>query len=297
VFPHKTEKASFDKAYKELRYSPYGNTLTVDFAKAVIENEGMGKDDITDVLAVSFSSPDYIGHKFGVNSVEVEDTYLRLDIELGKFLDYLDNKIGKGQYLVFVSSDHGAASAPGFMTDHKIPAGEFMLKLVREEPGQKIDSLFGIKQAILYTNNSQVYLNKKAINASPRAGEIYDYILNYYKNLNFIQDAFYLQDMYKANLPQTIRTMLQNGYNANRSGDLQFVLKPGWIEDGNHASTHGFWNPNDAHIPLLWYGWNIKPGKTNRETYMTDIAATLAALLHIQMPNGCIGKVIEEVVK
>jgi len=91
--------------------------------------------------------------------------------------------------------------------------------------------------------------------------------------------------------------MFSNGYFPKRSGDIQIVFKPGYIEGGSAGTTHGAWNPYDAHIPLLFYGWGVKQGSTNRETYMTDIAATLAALLHVQMPSGCVGKVIEEVMK
>ena len=92
--------------------------------------------------------------------------------------------------------------------------------------------------------------------------------------------------------------MLVNGYYPKRSGDIQLILQSQWIEGySKTGTTHGLWNPYDAHIPLLWFGWGIKPGKSNREVYMTDIAPTLAALLHIQMPNGCVGKPIEEVIK
>jgi len=92
--------------------------------------------------------------------------------------------------------------------------------------------------------------------------------------------------------------MIINGYNFKRSGPVQIILNAGWFDTySKTGTTHGTWNPYDTHIPLLWYGWNIKPGKTNREIHMTDIAATVSALLHIQMPNGCIGHVIEEVGK
>ncbi|HRH61597.1 MAG TPA: alkaline phosphatase family protein, partial [Chitinophagaceae bacterium] len=96
---------------------------------------------------------------------------------------------------------------------------------------------------------------------------------------------------------ETQRKMIANGYNQQRSGEVQIILKPGYIDAGSTGTTHGVWNPYDAHIPLLWYGWGIKHGATNKETYMTDIAATVAALLHIQMPSGCVGHVIEDVMK
>jgi hypothetical protein len=91
--------------------------------------------------------------------------------------------------------------------------------------------------------------------------------------------------------------MFANCYYPTRSGDIQLVLKPGFLQGSGNGTSHGLWNPYDSHIPLLWYGWNIKQGKTNRETYMTDIAATVAAMLHIQMPSGSVGNVIEEVMK
>jgi len=100
----------------------------------------------------------------------------------------------------------------------------------------------------------------------------------------------------KAPVPEKIKTMMINGYNFKRSGQIQIVLNAGWFDAySKTGTTHGTWNPYDTHIPLLWYGWNIRHGALNREVYMTDIAPTLAALLHVQMPNGSIGKVIEEV--
>jgi hypothetical protein len=114
-----------------------------------------------------------------------------------------------------------------------------------------------------------------------------------------IVNAFETADIMNVPINKTMREMMANGYNPRRSGDIQLVLKPGYIEGTatSTGTTHGLWYPYDAHIPLLFYGWGIKHGKTNRETYMTDIAGTVAALLHIQMPSGNVGKVIEEVMK
>ena len=297
VFPHLTEKALIKNNYKELRYSPYGNTLTFDFAKAVIDAEQLGSRGVTDFFAMSFSSTDYIGHRFGPNSVEVEDTYLRLDKEMGEFLIYLDNKIGKGQYLVFLSADHGAANVPAYLAENKIPGGVFSEAEFSGTLIQKADSLFHIKKLVKYVRNYQLYLDNEAIKASGKEKEVYDFILNYCRKPEFVQDAFYLKDLYKTNTPEPIAGMIKNGYNAGRSGDLYIILKPAWFETWDHAATHGLWSPYDSHIPLLFYGWNIKPGKLHREVYMTDIAPTLAAMLQIQMPNGSVGKVITEVIR
>ena len=94
--------------------------------------------------------------------------------------------------------------------------------------------------------------------------------------------------------PQPVRERIINGYNQKLSGDIQFLFKPQWFDGWDRGASHGVWNPYDARIPLLWFGWNVKRGKTSREVYMTDIAPTLAALLQVQMPNATIGKVITE---
>lgn len=126
---------------------------------------------------------------------------------------------------------------------------------------------------------------------------IKQWIIQYVKKNDAIANAFATADIMNVPVNKTMREMMANGYNPRRSGDIQMVLKPGYIEGGATGTTHGLWYPYDAHIPLLFYGWGIKHGKTNRETYMTDIAGTVSALLHIQMPSGSVGKVIEEVMK
>src|SRR4029078_1988805 len=125
-FPYDLTKF-IGKNYGTLPVTPFGNSLTAEFAKAAIAGEKLGDDSITDFLAVSFSPPDYIGHTFGPNSIEEEDCYLRLDKELGGLLDYLDSKVGKDQYTVFLSADHGVAQTPEFMQENRIPAGRINL--------------------------------------------------------------------------------------------------------------------------------------------------------------------------
>jgi len=123
------------------------------------------------------------------------------------------------------------------------------------------------------------------------------FIIAYLNKVEGIARAFDTRKVVDLSMNAKEREMFTNGFYPRHSGDIQYVLQPGWIDGGATGTTHGVWNPYDAHIPLLFYGWKIKNGKTNRETYMTDIAATLSAMLHIQMPSGCIGKVIEEVMK
>jgi hypothetical protein len=287
------------KDYGKITSTPMGNTLTAEFAKAAIVNEQLGTDNITDFLAISFSSPDYIGHTFGPNSVEAEDGFLRLDKELGSLFDFLDAKIGKGQYTVFLSADHGAAQVPEFLKENKIPAGRAPIMAGIDGINDLLKEKYHLPGLIISEDNYQVHLNHSRIDSAKiNEDEVAALIIDQLSKVPGVFRVFSLKDLNIIPLPARLREMINNGYNPKRNGDIQIVLQPQYIEGYSQTgTTHGLWNPYDAHIPLLWYGWGIKQGKTNREIYMTDIAPTLAALLHIQMPSGCVGKPIEEVIK
>lgn len=298
TFPHKLSAIAAEDKYEAFKTTPFANSFTFDFAKAAIESESLGKNTVTDFLTVSISSTDYVGHSFGPNSVEIEDTYLRLDNDIAGFLQYLDTKIGAGNYLIFLTADHGVAHIPAFLAEHKIPGGTFNENDVAREMNKMIEDSFGLKKIVQSLQNYQVYLNGAEVEKQGKdLGAIKKAVINLLNQKPYIIHAFELKDLANTTMPEPQKTMITNGYNPKRSGDIQFTFKPGYFDGGKKGTTHGLWNPYDAHIPLLWYGWNIKPGKTNRETYMTDISATVAALLQIQMPSGCVGKVITEVVK
>ena len=285
--------------YSAVLSTPYGNTLTSEFAKAAVTNEQLGADAETDFLAVSYSSTDYIGHGYGPNSIEQEDDFLRLDKELGDLLDYIDTKVGKDQYTVFLSADHGVSQTPGFLAENKIPAGSINTDEIKKELNTKLFEKFGKNNLIVSSLNYQYFLNLAAIDSAKLDKEkIMDVIIEHISWRPGISRVFKLEEMMEVPINQTLREIFANGYYPKRSGQIQVIMDPNWIEGySEKGTTHGAWNPYDAHIPLLWYGWGIKQGKLNRETYMTDIAATLAALLHIQMPSGCVGHVITEVLK
>ncbi len=297
TFPHKLS-AIGDAKYSAFRTTPYANTFTFDFAKKAIENENLGNSVATDFLTVSISSTDYIGHSFGPNSIEIEDTYLRLDKDIAEFLQYLDKKLGKGNYLTFLTADHGVAHIPAFLAEHKIPGGTFNEEEFAKEINQDIENKFSLKNLVQSVQNYQVYLNLKEIEKQGKNQDsIVGEVIKLLKQKPYIINAFETAKIMQTAIPEPQRSMMINGYNPKRSGDIQFTFKPGYFDGGKKGTTHGLWNPYDAHIPLLFFGWNVKQGSTKRETYMTDIAATLAAMLQIQMPNGCVGKVITEVIK
>jgi predicted AlkP superfamily pyrophosphatase or phosphodiesterase len=288
-----------NKNYAILPVTPYGNTLTAEFAKAAITAEQLGADQVTDMIAVSFSSPDYIGHTFGPNSVEAEDALLKLDKELGDFFDFLDAKVGKGQYTVFLTADHAVSQIPEFLKENKLPGGRVFMSTVTEKLNKLLSDRYKMNRIIVSDDNYQMHLDHHRLDsAKVNKKELIDLIIDSLSSEPGIARVFSLLDLNTVPLPATIRTMLNNGYYPGRSGDIQYILQSHYIDAfSNTGTTHGLWNPYDSHIPLLWYGWGIKQGKMNRETHMTDIAPTLAALLRIQMPSGCIGNVISEVLK
>jgi arylsulfatase A-like enzyme len=222
--------------------------------------------------------------------------YLRFDKELALFLKYLDATVGKGQYLVFLTADHGVAHIPGFFKENKLPAGALDDALIRTQINDSVSRVYGLPNAIEHVTNYQLYLSPSIVNAT-NSEELKRFIIQRLLQYQGISHAFELNTLDAFLLPQQVKNMVANGYSQKRSGDIQFIFMPQWFDGWNKGTTHGVWNPYDSHIPLLWFGWNIKPGKLYREVYMTDIAPTLAAKLNIQMPNAAIGKVIEEVVK
>ena len=297
TFPHKV-----DEAYKtnpvNFRPTPFGNTITLDFARQAVEGYGLGSGPATDFLTINCASTDYVGHMFGPNSIEIEDTYLRLDQDLAVFFRFLDTKLGKGQYTVFLTADHGAAHAVGYMQEHNLPAELWDSRPLVDTLNKLLAVKFGVEKLIRSGMNYQLNFDLGKIDE-----QHLDFNAIKKLSIDFAQrqpGIAYAVDVAKIGeepVPEPLKTMITNGYNFKRSGAVQIVLNAGWFEGhGKTGTTHGTWNPYDTHIPLVFMGWGIHHGATNTTVNMTDIAPTVAALLHIQMPNGCVGKPIGEVI-
>lgn len=293
TFPHKFD-AMIGKDYKAIRATPYGNTLTLMMAKKILEEENLGKRGVTDFLNLSLSSTDVIGHMYGPNSIEVEDVYRRVDIELGKFFDELDKQVGKGNYLLFLTADHAAGQSPGFLNENKLPGKAHTSPT--KDLNDAIEKKFGISDAVINTLAYQVYLNYPVINSSKvKKSSIEKFVLDYLNAKDEVYLAYNTKNINDLNLPTEIKERFLKGFNPKLSGDIQIILKPGHFYGNPTGTNHGLWYPYDSHIPLFFYGWGVNKGQLNREVYMTDIAATVAAMLHIQMPSASIGKPIYEV--
>jgi len=284
------------KDFSKVLVTPHGNTILEAMAEATIENENLGTGASTDFLTVSFSSPDYVGHTFGPESWEQLDDYIKLDSTLGKFLSFLDKQAGTGNYLIFLTADHAVANSPVFSVLHRLPGGAFNDDAFLNQLKQSLSAKFKSQNIIKGYYEDQLLLNYALIDSlGLNRDQVEASIIVIAEKIPAVARAFPLWKISHTTLTPVQKQMYSNSYFPMRSGDIQIVMQPGYVSGTGIGTSHGLWNPYDAHIPLLWYGWNVKAGNTKREVYMTDIAATVAAMLHIQMPSGCVGKVITEV--
>ncbi|WNH13439.1 alkaline phosphatase PafA [Thalassobellus suaedae] len=281
-----------------LKSTPYGNSIVADFAIAAIDGEQLGQDAITDVLTVSFSSTDYVGHKFGVNSKEIEDTYIRLDKDLERLFNALDEKIGKGEYTIFLTADHAAVNVPAYLQSVKIPAGYIDTKEQKSKLNVFMNTKYGVTNLIENISNTQIFLNREKIKElNLDLDDVQEDIVNEIINYDHIDKVYTATTMSSASFNTGIEALLQNGFNQKRSGDVIFVYDPAFISYSKTGSTHGSGLNYDTHVPLLFFGKGIKHGETFKKTNITDIAPTISAYLGISFPNGTTGQPLEFVLE
>lgn len=298
VFPHDLPKYwDTNGKYDLLKVTPYGNSITTDFAIEAMEKELLGFDNVTDFLAISYSSTDYVGHMYGVNSKEVQDTYLRLDVDLERLFNELDKRVGKNEYTVFLTADHGAVDVPAYLKDQKIPADYFEYSAIKPRFDEFLNYSFGTNEIIKNFSNYQFFFDHKIIKNLDldivEAQEIIARELLAYESIDRVYTAAQMKNNpYTSGIPY----ILQNGYNQKRSGDVLIVLKPDVISYSKTGSTHGSPQIYDTHVPLLFYGKGINNGSTVERTEIPDIAPTISAMLGIAFPSGTTGKPISAVI-
>jgi predicted AlkP superfamily pyrophosphatase or phosphodiesterase len=300
VFPHNLPALRGSNSnYSLIKSTPFGNTIVKDLALETIKNEELGEDKYTDFLTVSFSSPDYIGHRYGPMSVEIEDTYLRLDKDIAQIIDYLEKKFTKENILIFLTADHGAVNVPQYLIDNSVPAGYFDLASLRDVLRKHLINEYNTDSLIANISNYQVFLNKKKIAESNLKLEaVENSISPFLLTQKGIAQVVTGTSLRTTEFKDRFLGNTQRGYNQVRSGDVLFVLESGWIPSTSRTgTTHGSPYHYDTHVPLLWYGAGINKGETNAEIIIPDIAATIAALLEIQPPSACTGKPILELMK
>ena len=303
TFPHPFGKTDNKYFTTFLTVSPVGDELTLDFTKALIENEQLGLDDVPDYLAVSFSSTDYVGHVFGPSSLEMEDNILRLDRTLKELFTFVDKHVGLENTLIVLSADHGSPEVPGYLNELGIKA-QYVApdKWDREPAIEALKEKFVIGKELIQTYfHPYIYLNKDVISEKGLdLAEVERAIAAEFVKSEGVAFAVSSSALREGNLPDTalMRSVLRN-FHPKRSGDIYVVFEPHWfINDFDGmtvASTHGSPWRYDSYVPIIFAGAGIKPNKINREVYTIDVAPTLAALLSIKQPSGTAGKPLVEV--
>lgn len=273
--------------------SPYGNTLVSKFAEMTIINEDLGSDNVTDLLAISYSSTDLVGHAFGPQSIETEDTYLRLDQEIARLLKTLDERVGANEYVLFLTADHGAAQVPQYLLDNKIPAGYIQGDDLEQQLKSHLASLFGDSLVSSYSNQ-QVFLDRevmraKAVDQDKVCLATKQFILNY----PGIANAFSTTDLQHQAAYNHQAHLAVMGWNAQRSGDVVIQYLPGWMEWEGPGTTHGTAYNYDTHVPILFYGVGVPQGATTKKVNITQIVPTIAMICNLALPDASDQTVVE----
>jgi len=291
-FPHSFENVEHKERYYRLISTPFGNQILAELAKSALVSENLGKGEFTDFLAVSFSTPDIIGHEYGTHSYEVMDNYIKLDRQIADFLNAIDAQVGKGNYLLFLTADHAALETQAYLQDNRIPVGDLNHKAFSDSIKLFVQRTFGSSGIIENHSNRQIFLNHDLIrnnklNLQLIRTELVEYMRETFPQLTSIFTRDYL-DTQVASRDQ--KNLTVNGFHPTYSGDIAYDLQPGYLPDYKKTGTsHGTIFSYDTHIPIIFYGWNIPAQTINTPVYIVDIAPTIADLLKITEPSASIG--------
>ena len=291
------------KIGKDIALHPLCGTLTTDMAIAALKGENLGKGDATDMLCVSYSQTDAIAHQWSTRGERTDQAYLELDKDIQRLLTALDKQVGRNNYLLFLTADHGGAHNWKFMQDHKLNGGKFLYdEVIREAENRVSKTLGATKSVISDILDFRIFLNHESIaQQGLELKRVKEIIIDYLKTCDHVINVVDYESIRASSLPDRLINMALMGYHPRRSGDILIITEPNHYMYGKWSSpvgtTHGEWNPHDAHIPLLFYGWNVNHGNTSREVHINDIAPTICQKLHIQQPNACSGEAITEIIE
>jgi predicted AlkP superfamily pyrophosphatase or phosphodiesterase len=293
TFPHSFTKLSDIEKQELIRSTPYGNDLLTDFLITLLKNEKPGQGDFCDFVAVSFSSTDYVGHAYGPNSVEIMDTYLKLDKQIARLLDTLDQFVGKDNYLLFLTADHGVKPNNAYLDANRILSGNVSLNSIREPLMGFCKLQYGVSKIVEAVQDNQVYLNYKILDSLKlNVNDVCGKLKSFMRSTFPFMWTILLKEELGTRIPsRSMNSFILNGFNLQRSGDISFDLIQNYLvaNSGEEGTSHESSYDYDTHIPLIFFGWHIKSGESNRECFVEDIAPTISNLIHIQEPDATIG--------
>jgi predicted AlkP superfamily pyrophosphatase or phosphodiesterase len=293
TFPYDLSAIFKEKGFGALKSTPHGNTLLVDFGLHLIKTQRLGKDEHPDFLSISFSTPDIIGHGFGTQAWETKDIYLRLDKDIARLLSEVDKYIGTSNVVFFLTADHGGAYNPQFLKDNGSNVEYFDNDKLEEKLKSHLETELGKSGLIENMSNQQIFLNHRTINKNKLNIDIIQNIIkDYLLSFSGIHQVFKSSTLSEGLSNEHTGKLVQNGFQPTRSGDIAYTLNPGWMDYHHKGTTHGSSYTYDTHVPLIWYGWRIKPGESYTKTDITDIVPTLSSFYHFAAPNGGTGRIL-----
>ncbi len=303
TFPYNLDALSLPKGYERRNYAilgqtPFGNSLTKDFAISALVNEKLGKGENTDILWVDFSATQAVSRNFGLMAMETQDAYLRLDEEIMHFLDFIDSYIGKGNVVVMLTSNHGAAFSSKYLSDNGLPSGAFSINQAASLLSSYLNARYGKGSWISSYSNLQFYFNRELIAESKlKLSDFQNDAAQFLLQFSGVANVLTSTSIENTAYDKGIFRLMQNSYNQKRSGDILLNLAPGWVEKNNDVVDNGSGYRYDAHVPLLWYGWKIPRQVVYHSISITDIAPTISSILDIAFPSGAQGTPISEIVE
>jgi len=304
TFPYDLKKMrGSSKGYGLFIYTPFANTYLTDLAISAAKKEQMGSDGQTDFLCISYSTPDIAGHAFGPYSVEIEDIYIRLDLEIKRLIKELESTIGKDEFVLFMTADHAVAPVPQQLMDLKMPGGYFYLNENMNSLKQIVIEKYG-HDLIEEQENLNIYLDHQKIDSLKfDLDEISSFVANEINNWEGVKRVFTAAQILDGNSDDSWLNMVRRGFHSRESGDVIFMLEPGYLpktedtESSHKGTSHGSAFNYDTHVPLLWYGRGIDHIEVFRSVQITDIGATLIHLLEIQRTGAMTGNPLLEILK
>ena len=305
-FKHELASQYTQKGGSAIKNTPFGNTILKELALEIIEKESLGQREETDILTISFSSTDYIGHKFGPHAPEIKDTYIRLDKDIAEILKTITDKVGVKNAVVFITADHGVVSEPSKLLERNIPAGYFdQEKMITDLLDHLLDiyswplNKADVNQYILNYSNNNLFLNHKYIlnNLDVSIEEVQRECANFLLKYEWVKNTYTATQLHENEYSKSFHSLIQRGYNQKRSGDVIISLQTGWLKSHweSGGTTHGSSYSYDTHVPLIFWGGKIPVGKTDRKVNIRDIAPTISTILGTAYPNGCTGNPLPEI--
>jgi arylsulfatase A-like enzyme len=264
-------------------------------AERALAAEQLGTRGVTDVLAVSFSSNDKVGHNYGTFSPEEHDVTVKTDAILEKLFQAIDKQVGLDNVLVVLTGDHGVSPSAAEVASFRMPGGRIPANTVRDAVQTALVARYGAGEFVAGSMDLSIYLNEDTIaKKNLEISEVRRLAARAAMKVTHIHRVYTRDQLETGAVPNDqISRRVMNGFNQRRSPDLVFMPEPYWTVS-NSVATHGTPFSYDAHVPVIFMGTGIKPGRYDGSVAINDIAPTLAAILEVETPAGSVGRVLTE---